>query len=1213
MLILTPLVLAADLSWHQENGWRWAELPTPVPTPAKTGFTRLTSAATGLTFTNFLSEERGIANRNLLNGSGVAAADIDGDGLCDLFFCGLGGHNALYRNLGQWRFQDITAASGVACPGQDSTGTVFADINADGSPDLFVSSLGNGVRLFLNDGKGHFTETTDAAGLRSQTGSMSLALADLDGDGDLDLYVVNYRTTIFMDRPQTTFQRKLVNGRWLVAAVNGVPATAPDLTNRFVFTLDGQPLELGEPDVLYLNDGQGHFRPLSWTDGTFQDEDGRPLDDAPRDWGLSVQIRDLNEDGAPDLYVCNDLFSPDRIWLNDGHCKFRALSRLALRTTSTFSMGVDFADINRDGHSDFMVADMLATSHKDRHTQVSTQPPELWPIGLIDNRPQVWRNTLQLNRGDGTFAEVAHFAGVEASNWSWMPLFLDVDLDGYEDLLIPNGMIRDFQNVDIQRRLDAQRARSGLTQADITRVLRMFPDFRTPSLALRNRHDLTFEETGVAWGFATIGVSQGTTLADLDGDGDLDVVVNRLGDEAGVFRNDTAAPRLAVRLRGQPGNGQGIGARLLVHGGPVTQSQEVICGGHYLSAADPLRVFAAGTLTNELRVEVIWRNGRRSEAAGIRANRICEFDETGSREPPAVKQTAEPSWFEDVSRLLGHQHHEDPFDDFERQPLLPYRLSQLGPGIAWHDLDGDGWEDLIIATGKGGTLGVYRNDGHGGFSPLTDPTFARRTARDLTAVLGLGNTLLAGAANYEDGLTNGGCLRIFDFQRHASGDSVLGQASSAGPLALGDVEGQGTLSLFIGGRVVPGRYPEPATSLLLRTENGRLTVSQRFERIGLVSGAVFSDLDGDGRPELILACEWGPIRVFRFDGQSYQEITATLGLAQYLGWWTGVTTGDLNGDGRLDIIATNWGLNHKYRKLSREHPRHLYYGDLQGRGAFDLLESYFVPGLGEAPERGYIPVVAALPFLQERIPTFEAYGTSTLADLYGVRLKEMRQLEVNTLASMVFFNRGDHFAAAPLPSEAQLTPAFGVCVADLDGDGAEDVLLSQNFFATAPGYTRHDAGRGLVLRGDGQGGLIPVPGQESGVRVYGEQRGCAIGDYDHDGRADLAITQNGNTTALYHNTRAKPGLRVRVRGGPGNPDGIGTVLRVGDGQNLGPAREIHAGSGYWSTDAPVQVMTRPEPIRQLWARLPGGKVITVAVPPGARAVELQPDGTLKPN
>jgi len=1198
------------LDWTEGKGYRSAELKPAQP--GKVGFTLLPSTLTGITFTNILQRDRFVTNQIYLDGSGVALGDVDGDGWCDIYLCGLDRPNVLYRNLGNWKFEDITASAGVACTNMYSTGATFADIDGGGALDLIVNTVGNGTLIFHNDGKGHFTLQSPNAPLNYARGGMSVALADVDGNGTLDMYVANYRTTTVRDMPNTRFTLNRVEGHIVLVAVNGRPVTDPDLVGRFSVNPMGGVTENGEADVLYLNDGKGHFTPVSFTGGAFLDEDGKPLKEPPYDWGLTCAFRDLNGDGAPDIYVCNDFDSPDRIWINDGKGHFRALPRLAMRCTSIFSMGVDFADVNRDGFDEIFVSDMLSRHHARRMLETGEMPPTDLPIGAIDNRPQYSHNTLFFNRGDGTYAEISQFAGVQASEWTWSPNFLDVDLDGYEDLLITTGHELQMMNVDIINRAEEMKKQKQLSNIEVQRLRTMFPRYAIPNAAFRNRGNLTFEDVSDAWGFNHPDVGNAMAMADLDNDGDMDVVINNLNDLVEIYRNDGTAPRVAVRLKGLSPNTQGVGARIKVTGGPVgLQSQEIMCGGKYLSGGQAMRVFAAGTMTNQLAIEVLWRSGKRSTVASALPNHIYEIDEGAAGEAEPSKPPQPQPIFSDVSQLLGHRHHDEPYDDFGRQPLLPKRLSQLGPGVSWLDVNGDGLDDLVVGSGRGGALAYFRNDGHGSFAAMAGMPLSRPVPRDLTTVFGIGSTLFAGSSNYEDGQTNGGCVRVYDLERQASGESILGQGITTGPLAFGDVDNDGALDVFIGGRVVPGRYPEPADSLLMKRQGNRFVVGQRFPKLGLVSGAVFSDLDGDGVPELVLACEWGPVRVFKLANGFYQEITQQLGLAAFKGWWNGVATGDLDGDGRLDIVASNWGLNSRYHP-TRERPVRIYYGDFTGNAGVEIVESYIDPETGvEVPDRPFKAIQDAFPFLLERITTYEAYGKASLAQIYGERLKTAGTVEANTLTSMIFLNRGDHFEAVPLPDEAQWAPAFGVCIGDMDGDGAEDVFLSQNFFDVALDDWRHDAGRGLWLRGDGHGKLTPVPGQESGVLVYGEQRGCALADYDGDGRVDLAVSQNGAATCLFHNQGAKPGLRVRLQGPPGNPNAVGACLRLKFGERLGPAREIQAGSGYWSVNSAVQVMATPDPPTAVWVRWPGGKTTTSLVPAGAREVSVLMSGELK--
>jgi hypothetical protein len=552
MMLRAALLLLAGLA-----GGRAAEIVPLTVTSAtgRPGFTLMPPAATGVGFSNRVPAARHLTNQIYLNGSGVAAGDVDGDGRPDLFFAGFDNDSALYLNLGGWRFTNAAAAAGVAMPGLDATGAAFADLDGDGDLDLVVNTLGQGTRLFFNDGRGRFTAS--AAPLNPGGAGMTAAIADVDGDGRPDLYVVNYRGGALMDLPnaRATFRRQ--DGRVVVDTLNGRPTSAPDLTNRFSVNARGGLEEHGEPDVLYLNRGGGNFAAVPWTGGAFLDEAGRPLAKPPRDWGLAAMFRDVDGDGRPDLYVCNDFQSPDRLWLNrstNGAVRFQLAPPLALRRTSLSSMAVDFADVDRDGHDDFLVLDMLSRDHRGRMTFVGDAFPSVPRPGVFTDRPQIEQNTLFRARGDGTYAEVAQFAGLAASEWSWGCAFLDVDLDGWEDVLVVNGMERAARDLDVTERLRVMRAGRRMSDAEIFAARRAYPRLATPNLAFRNRGDLTFADASDAWGFHLAGVSSALCLADLDGDGDLDVVLNNLNAPATLYRNDAPAPRLAVRLRGAGGS-----------------------------------------------------------------------------------------------------------------------------------------------------------------------------------------------------------------------------------------------------------------------------------------------------------------------------------------------------------------------------------------------------------------------------------------------------------------------------------------------------------------------------------------------------------------------------------------------------------------------------------------------------------------------------------
>lgn len=1172
------------------------------------GFSRLGSETTKVSFTNHLSDTNAAENQIRLSGSGVALGDVDGDGWCDMYLCGLQGPNALFRNVGGWKFEEITASSpGLNCAAQYSTAALLGDVDGDGDLDLLVNGLGTGTKLWFNNGNGRFTEAPES-GLMRRYGAMSMALGDLDSDGDLDLYVANYRTTTVRS---TGLPMLVVDGKRMLR---------PEDRDEMYITPEGFLREHGEPDLVYLNNGTGRFTPVSWDQGMFLDERGRPFPEPPRGWGFSVMIRDFTGDGHPDIYVCNDFWSPDWFWVGNGQGTYRLIQREALAQTSSFSMGVDGADINRDGHDDFFVLDMLSPVQERRMRQASLvglTPP---PYGYPEERLQVERNTLFLNRGDGTFAEIAQLSGVAATEWSWCPVFLDVDLDGYEDLLISNGYGFDTQDMDADARIAAL---GPLPRSKIPGKLLMYPRLPLTNFAFRNRGDLTFENKTQDWSFDQEGYSHGMALGDLDNDGDLDVVINNMNEEVGIYRNNASASRVAVVLRGPPGNREGIGARIEVSGGPVVQSQEIIAGGRYLSCDQAMRVFAVQEAPVDIKVR--WRDGKVSTAANVEPNHRVLVNHPGKTsgkargDAPHRSESEEKNsgrrWFREMTSWPGYSHHEDPFDDFSRQPLLYRRLSQSGPGLAWFDWNGDGWDDLAIGSGRGGKPATFKNDGRVGFTRW-ETVFSENTAiRDQTAILGWRsgagtNWLGAGLSNYEDGSFLGAPWALYEIGGTTIQDNFRGQISSTGPLALGDMNGDGDLDLFLGGRCVPGRYPEHARSMLFQFSQGEWTLnaeaSRTFQEIGLVNAAVWSDLDGDGYPELILACEWGPLRIFKNREGHLEETTRSLGMDVWTGWWNSVATGDFDGNGHPDLLAGNWGKNTPFQP-HMHHPLRIYFGDLDDNGVVEGLQAHYDPAREEwVPERSLSALSRAWPAIQTRFTSHEAYGKADVKSILGTHYNNSKMLEARTLETTLFLNRKSHFEIQPLPVEAQFAPVFGIVVADFNGDGHEDAFLAQNVFGVEPKTSPYTAGRGLLLAGDGTGNLEPIPGQVSGIQIYGEQRGSAASDFNKDGKVDLAVTQNSGPTMLYTNATSASGLRVALEHLTPQRPVFGAALRTITPRGKGPLKEIQAGSGYASQSSPVQVLHPREAIEGLEVRWPGGRITQHSVPTGTSELVIRP-------
>ncbi|MDH3735038.1 MAG: FG-GAP-like repeat-containing protein, partial [Gemmatimonadota bacterium] len=900
-----------------------------------------------------------------------------------------------------------------------------------------------------------------------------------------------------------------------------------------------------------------------------------------------------------------DFGSPDAMWRNDGG-GFTAVGARVLRTTSASSMGVDFADVDRDGDVDFVTTEMLAFDPVRRRMQTGSTVPSATPPGFSASRVAEGRNVLQLNRGDGTFAEVGRAAGLHASEWTWGAMFLDVDLDGFEDLLVANGHAWDPLDGDTQEALQ-----SGRITVDWREELGVFPRLALRNLAFRNGGDGVFVESGADWGFGgEPDVSHALGSADLDRDGDLDVIISRLEGEPLVLRNEAGGARVAVRLLETGGNTQAVGARVTLEGGAVPrQSRQVTSGGMYLSGSDPMLAFAMGDSPGgRLRVE--WPDGATTELA-VETNRAYEVRHP--RTAPAERRQADPAagsraaLFEAIDVTVAHT--ETVFDELARQPLIPLELSRLGPGVSWEDVDRDGDPDLIVAAPSGGRASLLMNEEGVLASPV--PVGAA-TPGDQTTILGTigpaGYTLVVGVSNWEGRTPEEAASVPPLFDLGGSGGPLLpGDFNTTGPVAQADVNGDGFLDLFVGGRALPGAYPLPAGSrLLLGGSSGweeDVSLITTLRSIGMVSGAVFSDIDSDGDPDLVLALEWGTVRLLLNDQGRFTEATDDWGLGDHTGRWNGIATGDLNGDGRPDLVATSWGVNVDYPPTP-ERPAVGVASDFDGNGQIDFIEATVDEAGRVVPTRGYLTLATALPFIRRTVPTFEAFSRATLEDLVDNRDGEVYRVSAATYSHTAFLNRGGRFESLVLPGEAQRAPAFGVVVGDVDRDGNEDIYLAQNFLATPLGIGRHDAGRGALLLGDGAGGLEYVDAGLAGAPVYADARGAAFADFDLDGRWDLAVGLNGEGAAIFHGIGGEPGLRVSLRGRVTNPDAIGARIRVVYADGVGPAREVQSGSGYWSRNGATQVFglrTEPTAVRVRW---PDGSTTERPLDAGSRELTI---------
>lgn len=1061
-------------------------------------FTRLTSEQSGLNVPNVFNDPRmwGERFREFTLGAletGIAVADFDRDGRMDIYAVSKNGPCALYQQKPDGTFHDIAATAGVAAVSDQpvgKTGVTVVDINQDGWPDLYLCRFDAPNLLFVNNGDGRFTERAAEFGLAITDASVHASFADYDRDGDLDCYLV---------------------------------------TN----ILDFAKSPLGRRDYFLRN-----------SDGTFVDytkESGV--------WGLTQGHTaiwfDANGDAWPDLYVANDFETPDRFYLNIGDGRFKDVIDERLPHVTYFSMGADAGDLNNDGLIDYLVTDMRERTHAGYLAGMEEIGRGIWEMERVTELiPQYMWNAVYLNSGHDRYLEAAHLFGMEATGWTWAARLADLDNDGRLDAFFTSGMIRNFVDADVvdkQNRAPSLAARANVWKNAQPRV--------EPTLAYRNLGDLRFADVSTAWGLDHATIAFGCVVADLDNDGDLDLVYANYDGPPTILRNDTATGhRIMVQLAGRAPNRDGIGAELRLESGAGIQVRQLFTERGIVASEPPIAHFGLGDDTVARKLTIRWPRGQVQVLENLAAGRAYTISEPPfdpqAPLPPAIFNTpANPdALFTETAATRGLEQAcaLRPFDEFSRQRLLPRRLNGLGPAIATEDVNGDGRTDLFISgsAGQPGVLHLARADGT--YAPAANqPWQEAAEADDVGATFIDVNgdkspdlVVAAGGVTRDEGdaLLND---RVYlnDGQGNfalAPEGTLPANGTSTKAIAAADFDGNGSTDLFIGGRVVPGKYPATPRSFLYRNTGGKFVdvtdeLAPGLRAIGMVTAAAFTDVDGDGRADLVVAQEWGPVSCWRNTGSHFQNISATAGLGALSGWWSALAIADVNGDGRPDLIAGNTGLNTKYHSSATE-PAVMFAGVFDATGKEQIVEAHFADGK-LVPVRGRSKLAYAFPWLPRKFPTYAAYAQATVEDIFGAeRLAGTRKFTATELASGVFLNRSDasgvRFEFQALPRYAQMAPINAIVARDLDGDGALDLVCVGNNFGPEPNTGRFDGGLGFVLMGDGQGSFAAVPPAQSGLVVPGDSRAAAAVSLD-DGKSVGIVVARCDGPVLMFATKPK--------------------------------------------------------------------------------------------
>ena len=1031
-------------------------------------FTLLTSDITGVDFNNQLNEDNSFnyfTYPYIYMGGGVSVGDINNDNLDDIFFTGNMTENKLYLNKGNLEFDDITSLAGVGGDEKWYTGSTMVDINNDGFLDIYVSVAGlDGIKnneLYINNGDNTFIEMAREYGVDDIGNSVQATFFDYDKDGDLDLYVANYPMTSF-DAPRSFYSYKMQN------------------------------TEDHETDNLYRNDGS------SFTKVT--NEAGL------RTYGLtlSATIGDLNNDSYPDIYISNDFSSPDFMYMNNGDGTFKDIVKESTNQTSFYGMGVDIADFNNDHYLDYIQVDMDAKDNRRSKANMASMNPELfWSTVNYGFHYQYMHNTLQLNRriqGDKPFfSNISRLSGISSTDWSWGPLLADFDNDGWKDLFISNGTRREVNNKDYFNEIKLR----PMSNDSLLYYTKQIPSEPIANFAFRNNKDLTFSDVSSDWGLDDKNFSNGATYADLDNDGDLEIIVNNIDQEAQIYRNNSINNYVRVELKGSEENVFGIDSRVYVETENSSQMQELTMTRGFQSSVSPYLNFGLGKDQIIKSLKVVWSNGNIQRLDNIKINSTVELDIINSSLPNGDDSEESNLYFENID-VVEHKHEENEYDDYIKEVLLPHENSRLGPGIVTGDINGDTLEDFIVGGAKDQPTAFYIQKSDGSFTnkkftfsnshskyedmDMILEDFDNDGDKDLYIVSG-GNEFDPNTPILKDRLYVNNGIGTFNY----SENSIPQNYSSGMRVTSNDFDKDGDMDLFVGGRVVPGSYPLPADSYLLENlsdSNGIKFINVNeskfpFKDIGLVTSSVWTDYNNDGWTDLIIVGEWTPIRFLKNIEGNFSEDTSLIDVDSTRGWWYDIISEDFDKDGDMDLVIGNLGNNYKYQ-TSGDETFDIFYNDFDKNNSGDIVLSYYNDG-EQYPLRGRQCSSDQIPAIKTKFQDYDAFSIATLEDVYSEPdLENSLHYFTKTFSSVYLENTGNSFVMNKLPVLAQLSSINKILSSDIDKDGYKDIIVSGNMYNSEVETPRNDGSVGVYLKYTPDSGFEAVSTQKSGLFINGD-------------------------------------------------------------------------------------------------------------------------------